>query len=57
MAIPGFQIIIGDGLHFIMAGGSIIIITVGFGFREMSGDQHGLAGGRAVVTMVLSDSC
>ncbi len=40
----GFRIMIGAGAHSTMAGGGILIITVGFGHLDIDGDAIGFHG-------------
>lgn len=49
--IPGILITIGDGLLFTMVIGYLTTITVGPGFRDMNGDQHGYLGAREADNM------
>ena len=44
MEIPGYPIMIGDGLRFTTDDGSSTIAEAGYGFPILSGDRHGLAG-------------
>jgi len=44
MAGPGCQITIGDGPHFIMVVGILIIIMAGSGFQIPNGVLHGSTG-------------
>ena len=48
---PGYPIIPGDGLHFIMVVGITTIIMDGFGFLILNGDHHGLHGEEPMVIM------
>ena len=49
--IPGYQTIHGVGQLSIMAGGIMMIIMAGNGYRGTIGHLHGLAGATAVVIM------
>lgn len=52
MGIPGYLTMNGDGRHFIMADGILMIIWAGHGFPVMSGDRLGSIGGPAEATTV-----
>lgn len=51
MVTHGFPTMIGDGHHFIMDVGSLMIFTDGFGCPIRSGDQRGSRGELVVAIM------